>query len=164
MRLLLALAMLLSPAVAAAQGPRYGISYLPENEEVARETTAVRPVDVGGLSLAGVLGAGVGILGGGIVGAGVERLVSSNCYDLCGLAGGVTGAAIGSTLAIPMAVHMANGRRGKLSSSLAWSGFAAAVGWGLGLTLHDPSPVVLVPIAQIIISVSIESRAGRTPR
>jgi hypothetical protein len=114
-----------------------------------------------GLAFAGLLGAGVGVIGGGFVGARVEQATVGRCYDYCGLAGFVLGATVGSTIAVPVTVHAANGRRGDLSRAIGWSGFIAAAGWGLGLALHDATPVLLIPAAQIIVSVGIETRTGR---
>lgn len=162
MRPLLALAMLLSPSIAAAQGPRHGIAYLPEEEGVISERATGAPGEMG-LAFAGLLGAGVGVLGGGFVGARLEQAAVGRCYDYCGLAGFVVGATLGTTIAVPVTVHAANGRRGDLSRALGWSGFVAAAGWGLGLMLDDATPVLLIPAAQVIVSVGIETRTGRRP-
>lgn len=160
MRPVLALALVLAPSLAAAQGARHGITHRDGNEAVMNDRAGAAAGEMG-LAFAGLLGAGVGVLGGGFVGARVEQAAVRRCYDYCGLAGFVVGATLGTTIAVPVTVHAANGRRGDLSQALGWSGFVAAAGWGLALALDDATPVLLIPAAQVIVSVGIETRTGR---
>src|SRR5690606_11432912 len=81
------------------------------------------------LAMGGLLAGTTGLVLGAYAGAALEQ--STGCAgDWCGLGGGLVGAALGSTLMVPIGVHLANDQRGNLGQSVAASGFALAAGLG----------------------------------
>jgi hypothetical protein len=145
------LALLLPGSVQAQQRPS---TIEPQETSIESSTPMVA---------AGVVAGVVGIALGAKMGYDLERTsYSCNCDDP-GLAGMVAGAFIGPALAIPIAVHVANGGKGKLVPSLLPSlgmgiaGFAFAYGTGgTGILL-----VPVLPIIEIVTSIKTERRTAK---
>jgi len=123
---------------------------------------------VAGLVLAGAGGAAIGTLGGAFLGYHLDRSGPNwGCAQGCedpGLYGLVGGWFIGSALLTPIAVHLANERRGSLSSSYLASAAIAGAGM-LSLAAVGGSPVGAVillgaPVAQVVSAVTIERRSA----
>lgn len=153
MRVICTLALaLLMPGLATGQ------QFPATNDKVDTAIESSTPMIVAGVT-AGV----VGIAMGAKLGYDIERAhFNCNCDDP-GLAGMVAGAFIGPALAIPIAVHLANGSKGKLlpallpSVAMGAAGFVFAYGTGgSGIIL-----VPVLPIIEIITSIKAERRTAR---
>jgi hypothetical protein len=116
----------------------------------------------------GLIGGGTGLLVGGLAGAviGSNRCTDPGNPDSCsGLEGLVIGGIMGEAVGIPLGVHLANRRRGRLGTSLAASVALAAAGAG-AVVWSDSREVALgvaaaVPAAQFAASILLERRTGR---
>lgn len=151
----------LLPASLAGQGPRFSIS-LPVSEEssLAPAIDSVPPANELHLAFGGILAGMSGLVAGGFLGAQLER--SGGCTDAwCGFEGGLIGAAIGSTVMVPIGVHLSNDRRGDLFRGFGASAAALAGGVAVSLVLRDGTPMLLVPFAQVIGAVVAERRTSR---
>jgi hypothetical protein len=151
------------PAALQAQGARH--SLVPAAAQHGQPTYAFSDSAAGHgeltLAFGGAMGAVSGLVAGGFIGARLEMAGGCEGDEWCGFGGALLGAAIGSTIMIPAAVHLANDQRGSFTSGLAVS--AAALGGGIVISLfmHDAHPVLLIPVAQIIGAVSAERRTSR---
>jgi hypothetical protein len=114
-----------------------------------------------GLVLAGLGGGTMGFFGGGLIGWGVGGGNSICRDDACGLEGAAYGAVIGESLLLPLAVHLADHRHGSYWLSLIASAGIGAVGILAINATNDASPLIAVPIAQIISSILIERATAR---
>jgi hypothetical protein len=115
--------------------------------------------------VAGALGAVVGFFGGAMIGYSLERHYWPCDCDDPGLGGFIYGSAIGSAIAVPVAVHLANQRRGSFGRTLGVSSLVAAVGL-LGLFATSDSEAGLffllgAPVAEVGISVAVEKSTTR---
>lgn len=149
-------------APARAQGPRLAtVVTLPLEGVPVRATLPDpqgRPDEIG-MGLGGLMTGVAGIVLGAYVGAAIDR--ANGCSEWCGLMGGLAGATVGTTVMIPVGVHLSNGQRGSFGRDIAWSALVAAGGWGLALASENATPLVLIPLAQIVAAVA--SEAGSTP-
>ncbi|MGH7637611.1 MAG: hypothetical protein ACREOK_08155 [Gemmatimonadaceae bacterium] len=112
-----------------------------------------------GEMLAAGAGAGlVGIVGGAYVGASLEQCGPDEWF--CGLAGGIIGGAVGSTIMIPVGVHLASRRHSSFAAKL---GVSAAVMGVTALLAYPTSGVsiLVMPLGQLIATVSVENNASR---
>lgn len=119
-----------------------------------------REVGTGALLGAGLLGAVVGFVGGALAGYQIERRFFPCSCDDPGLIGLIAGGIAGPVVAIPVSVHLANGRRGSFTRSLGVSALVAAVS-AVGLAATSDSEAGLVflflpPFVEIGLSVGIE--------
>ena len=158
--LLLALAF---PAALHAQGTRH--AFVPAT---TRQGPPIQAFDdsVAGrsdltLAFGGAMGGISGLLAGGFIGARLEMAGGCTGDDWCGFGGALLGAAIGSTIMIPAAVHLANDQRGSFSAGLGASVAVLAGGIAFSLFTHDAHPILLIPLAQIIGAVGTERRTSR---
>jgi hypothetical protein len=110
----------------------------------------------GVLALAGLGGMAVGVLGGGLIGIGFDDDDGLDAAD-----GAFVGAVAGTSLAIPAAVHLANGRRGNLGRSILVSALVGGVLLGTGWAAESGELVVAAPIGQLISAVIIERNTSR---
>lgn len=124
------------------------------------EQTVDRP-----LPLVGALGAAVGSLAGAFVGYHLDyNVLNLDCERGCedpGLPGLTAGWFIGSALTTPPSVHLANHRRGSLSTEYLSSAVIAGVGMAALLALGSPEGAYIAlgaPVAQVISAVLIERR------
>lgn len=116
---------------------------------------------------AGLLGGTVGFFGGALAGANVA-CAEEEPDEFCGLIGGFWGAAVGTTVGIPLGVHLANGRRGDYPlSQLASVGIAAGLIGAVFLSGDEDTAAAFllpaVPVGQILASILIE-RGSAGPR
>lgn len=124
-------------------------------------------------ALGAVLGAAAGTLAGGLLGGAItSRDCDPGNPDAClgeAIPGLLVGAGLGYAMGAPVGAHLANGRRGKLGSSLLVSSALFGVqAITVGLIGHHAStslersavPVVFIaiPAAQLISAVTIERR------
>jgi hypothetical protein len=159
-RLLLAVALIL-PAPLGAQGPRHATLPAAPNPSqlLTRVDSGPSPDDLG-LALAGTLAGIGGLVAGGYIGMAIER--SGGCSgDWCGFGGALLGGAVGMTIAIPAGVHMANGSRGDFGQAAAASGLALAGGILVSAMMQDATPILFVPIMQVVGAIAAERRASR---
>ncbi len=110
----------------------------------------------GVLALAGVGGMAVGIFGGALIGIGID-----DDRDLDTAEGAVVGAVAGSSLAIPAAVHLANGSRGNLGRSMLVSALVGGALLGAGWAAESGELILAAPIGQLISAVIIERNTSR---
>jgi hypothetical protein len=110
--------------------------------------------------VAGGLGSGVlGFVAFGVAGAVIADSQADSGNDgFEALGGFVVGAALGTTVMVPLGVHLVNRRQGDCGTALLLSvGIAAA---GIGLTSLDGELAVVflpaIPIGQLIASIAIE--------
>jgi hypothetical protein len=111
------------------------------------------------LAMGGVLGGAAGLVGGAWVG---EHFTEDQCDD-CGLVGAAYGAVAGVSAGLPLGVHVANGRRGRLLPSLAASFAIAGAGLGAAALTNTYEIMVPVPALQLISSILIERSTARGP-
>lgn len=97
-----------------------------------------------------------GALGGGLIGVAIDEDSGLDAAE-----GAVVGGLIGTTLAIPAAVHLANGRRGNLNRSLLFSALVGGAIFSLGWAAESGEIVLAAPLAQLITSVVIERKTSR---
>ncbi|MGH7497572.1 MAG: hypothetical protein ACREL3_01840 [Gemmatimonadales bacterium] len=109
------------------------------------------------LAAGGILGGAVGVFGGALAGA---KITQNDCED-CALVGAAYGAVAGGSALLPLGVHLANGRRGKLGPSLLSSLAIGAAGLGVAAASNSVDVMIAVPVLQIISSVLIERATGR---
>jgi hypothetical protein len=114
----------------------------------------------------GVAGFVAGATLGGLTGYGVY---SASCQGPCEIGGiaGVAGAGLGGTVGVPVAVYLANGRRGRIGLALLASGAAFGAGAGamyLSQSVIDNDQAVnaaylvigaMIPVLQISLSTRI---------
>jgi hypothetical protein len=129
--------------------------------QVPDDTLAVAPdyrgAQNGGiLSLAGAGGMLAGAVGGGLIGVAIDEDDGLDDAE-----GAVIGGLMGTTLAIPTAVHLANGSRGNLGRSLLVSTLVGGTMLGVGWALESGEILLAAPFAQLITSVLIERNTSR---
>ena len=110
----------------------------------------------GVLLLAGLGGMAVGALGGGLVGVGIDEDSGLDAAE-----GAIIGGLMGTSLAIPTAVHLANGRRGWLGRSMLVSTLVGGAFLGAGLAAESGELVLAAPFAQLATSILIERNTSR---
>jgi hypothetical protein len=115
-----------------------------------------RPHSEGVLFLAGAGGMIAGALGGGFIGVQIDEDSGLDAAE-----GAIIGGLIGTTLATPAAVHLANGRRGNLGRSVLVSALVGGGIFALGWAAESGELVLAAPLAQLITSVVIERNTSR---
>ena len=156
------LVVLFLPAALSAQGARHAFSPPPPESGPPLSRAADSTAGRSDLTLAfsGAMGGVAGILLGGLVGARLE--MAGGCRgDWCGFGGALLGAAVGSTVLIPAAVHFGNDQAGDFGAGLAASAAALGAGVAISLISQDGQPMLIVPVAQIIGAVAAERRTSR---
>jgi hypothetical protein len=159
---MLALSLLLALPAGAAHAQRLAAPMFPSEpgEPAAPRTAAAVPVgkrqSPAVLVVGGVLGGAAGAFAGGIIGA----KAADNCGD-CALEGLAYGLVAGGSAALPLGVHVANGRRGNYGLSLLASLAIGGVGFGATLASHENGIMIAVPVLQLISSIVIERRTTR---
>jgi hypothetical protein len=118
------------------------------------------PADPVMLTMAGLVGSAAGVFGGGYLGYQIDRQSEDVC-DYCGLTGLLLGAAVGSAVLTPLAVHAANGGRGDLGDALVASSVITGAGMVLTIMTNSGEVLIAVPIAAIIGSVVTERATTR---
>ena len=97
-----------------------------------------------------------GALGGGFIGVEID-----NDGGLDAVEGAFVGGVMGTTITIPAAVHLANGRRGNLGRSMLFSALVGGAILGVGWAAESAEIVLAAPFAQLITSVTIERNSNR---
>jgi len=144
----------------------FGRNLAPSSPISLQEIERTAPVPTGSLVAAGTLGAFLGFLGGGALGAILDYGSSAgrpaDQREFSGALGFVVGGMVGSAVAVPTAVHLANDRRGDFFHSLGGSALVGAVG-ALSLAAGPAAFVVvpLAPLGMIAASVRIEQATSR---
>lgn len=111
--------------------------------------------DAAKLAFAGVIGAVAGFAIGAVA------LQSRSCGELDCWAPAFYAAMAGESLGVPVAVHLANGRRGRPGRALLASLAIGAGGLGVAMLGHDPRLLLAIPIGQIASSIAIERSTAR---
>jgi len=129
--------------------------------------TPTRPVSIpdsaypaangSGMVLGGITGVFAGYILGGAFGAVFWN--SDNSDDWSQFEAAVLGGAIISSATIPLGVHYGNHGRGRLLESLLPSLAIGALGTAVVVGSDNPTPLLLMPIAQMIASAWFESRS-----
>ena len=116
------------------------------------------------LAFGGLVGGALGFFAGGLSGVAVCGC-SSGGEAYQGLEAFLWGAAVGTVVAIPLGVHMANRFQGSYGTALAASVVIAAIGLAAAIGANDdtgsPAIVFMIPVSQIVSSVLIERRTTR---
>lgn len=133
-----------------------------------RSEAGAQPRPTMRLVTGGVLGGAAGLAVGGLAGAmvGSNTCLDEGNPDSCrGAEGMFIGGLAGETLSIPLGVHLANGRAGRLlPSMLASAAITAAGAAAVAATESDGVLVgaaVAVPVLQLATSVLIERATTR---
>jgi len=132
------------------QGSLASIGPSPSHSVQVGPPTDTRP-ETGKLVAAGTLGGFIGFFGGALLGASVAG--GEGEYDALG--GLLVGAMVGSVVAVPTAVHLANGHRGSFPYALGGSALVGALGCLTTVTFF------LAPFGMIAASVRIEQATWR---
>lgn len=158
MRFILAWIVLLFPAGLAAQGPRRPplVTADPLLQVGLLPDSIFRRPNEFGMGLGGLLGGVAGLVAGAYAGSAIDRAGGCVGEEWCGLTGGLIGATAGTASMIPLGVHLSNGRRGNYGSAMAYSLLSAAAGWGAAYATQEAAPLILIPIAQLIVSIAVE--------
>jgi hypothetical protein len=118
-----------------------------------------RRPDTAALALAGLIGGGVGLYLGGLIGTRLQGTPCEDCYFAP-----FVGAVMGESLAIPLAVHLADGRRGQAAPGMVASLAIAAGGLVAAGALHRAEVLLAVPVLQIAAAVASQRHtAGPAP-
>ena len=115
--------------------------------------------NVGQMLATGTFAAVVGIVGGAYLGYKVEQPHCGHDAPFCGLAGGIIGAAVGSTIAIPSAIHLVS-QHSSYAAKLGMSALMLAGAAAIMVPTHGVG-ALLIPPAQIIATMWIEDRTAR---
>lgn len=110
----------------------------------------------GVLLLAGAGGMVAGALGGGLVGVAIDGDDGLDAAE-----GAVIGGVMGTSLAIPTAVHLANGSRGNLGRSMLVSALVGGALLSVGVAAESGEIVLAAPFVQLLSSVLIERNTSR---
>jgi hypothetical protein len=132
---------------------------------VAADTAAFAPML--GVTAAGVLGVAAGVVAGAYIGSRVERKWYPCDCDDPGLEGAIVGGIGGSSLFTPLAVHLANHRRGPLGRSYGAAALLGTLGvlgtYAGGTGSAGAMLLVVIPVAQVITAVGIETSSPSRP-
>ncbi|MBX6363803.1 MAG: hypothetical protein IRZ00_08040 [Gemmatimonadetes bacterium] len=154
--------------LAPFRAPHARAPNVPVPGSTAAATRDGRRGSVPGLVAAGILGGGVGLVGGAFVGAwggdfSCDDRGNADACDAPVILGAMFGGVAGEALLLPLAEHLAGGRRGPLGKELLVSIALAGAGLGLlWLTDFDgptaPATLVTVPLAQLVAVTALERR------
>jgi hypothetical protein len=109
-----------------------------------------------GMALGGITGLAVGFVTGGSIGSALYDTGSSESDDQ--LAAAIIGGYLLASLTIPAGVHLGNHSRGNLAADVLVSALVGAVGLGVSAATDNGTPLLVVPIAQILLSAWMEER------
>lgn len=146
------------PALANAQAPV-------RIDRFAQTSVQSSGASVPVMVLAGLAAGGIGMFVGGYTGALITD-DRNNYDDVDFLPGLIWGATLGESLMLPVGVHLANRRQGKLIPALLASAAIGLGGVALAIAAQDRTPVPpiilgLTPIAQLTASIAIERATAR---
>jgi len=106
-----------------------------------------------------IMPAFLGAVGGMTLGAWIGPEFSTR-ESLGRVAGFVFGMLVGSAVGPPLAVHLANDRRGSLAAGIGAGLLVAAAGIGGVALTHSVVPLLIVPAVQMGVAVSVERRTS----
>ena len=153
-----ALLLLLLPATLHAQAPRASSRFDPAATQP--QLQARTSASDGRLILGGLAAGAVGFFAGGYVGALIADDASAD--EFAALGGFATGAVIGETIGVPLGVHLANRRQGKLLPSVFASAGISAIALFAATRGEDHLEyLVAVPLIQLVTSIAIERGTSR---
>ena len=112
---------------------------------------------VGQMLATGTFAAFLGVVGGAFVGARMATCEADGWG--CGIAEGAIGALVGSTVMVPLGVHLVSRHSpflAKFGTSVAVLGVFAAFAWAT-----NPLVILVTPLAQIIATVGVEEIVAR---
>lgn len=107
------------------------------------------------LAFAGAIGAVVGLTIGAVA------LRSRSCDELDCWVPAFYAAMAGESLGVPVAVHLANGRRGRSGGAILASLAIGAGGLGAAILCDEPALLLAIPVGQIASAVAIERSTAR---
>ena len=130
---------------------------------MALATPSLRPMihvprsddDTPKLVFAGVIGAAAGFVAGGLA------LRGSSCQELDCLEPALYGAVAGQSVGVPVAVHLANGKRGRPGPALLASLAIGGAGLGAAILADEPRLLLAIPVLQIASSIGLKRATGR---
>jgi hypothetical protein len=143
----------IQPSPFASAGRRFD-----SRTDAARLTGTHLPdsvVDAGKMMGGGLLLGAGGLIGGALIG---HQFEGSPCEDC--ILGTFFGALAGESLAIPLGVHLGNGRRGDVGPALAASIGIAAAGLGAAAMSRQWGVLLAIPVLQIAASIAIERHSA----
>ena len=162
----LILLVLLAPEAGSAQSPDLGVAPWMKSPHVQSVgvIAAHEVLSEGGratpwLVFGGVVGGGVGLVGGMFTGALIDGAADEDCRDFCFGPGLILGTLAGEALGVALGVHLANRRSGSLPAGLLTS--AGILALGLWLGNNQPMSLLVVPVSQLIGTISVERATGR---
>jgi hypothetical protein len=115
--------------------------------------------DTGALVLAGLVGGAAGLFGGAVVGGRLQRSPCEDCFE-----GALAGAVLGESLAIPLAVHFVDRRRGQPLPGMVSSLAIAAGGIFLAAELRQGPVLLAIPVVQLAAAIASERHTARRQR
>jgi hypothetical protein len=168
----LALLMLATPARLTAQQLFVNV----EPRPAVRAQFTVDPRPTGRLVAGGLAGGATGALAGALIAGGLRFLAPCDDQDGCidrYADWAFSGAVLGQSVGLPLGVHLANGRQGRLPPALLASAGIGTAGliayWGIqrygtdgwGNTRGNPdlltaATLVAVPVLELVTSIAIE--------
>lgn len=161
-------ATMLIPLLLAVPGHALGAQRIPPNPFPRAELAPATPLrtqaamgvasgggDEAKLAFAGAIGAVAGL----VVGAVSFRSRSCDELDCWGPA--FYAAMAGESLGVPVAVHLANGRRGRSGGAILTSLAIGAGGLGAAILCDEPALLLAIPVGQIASAVAIERSTAR---
>jgi hypothetical protein len=128
----------------------------PAAEDTLVVTLDSKSPEVGTLLLAATAGMLTGAFGGGLIGIQIDGDNGLDDAD-----GAVIGGLVGTSLLIPTAVHLADGRRGNLGRSILVSTVVGGAMLAAGVAAESGEIILAIPLVQLISSVFIERDTGR---
>jgi hypothetical protein len=120
---------------------------------VAVDHSESRPL--GTLLLAGTAGMITGAFTGGFIGSRIDSGIDLHDAD-----GVVIGAFAGTTLLIPLAVHLANDSRGDFRRSLLVSALVGGSLLAVGTAIDSGELILAIPFVQLVTAAFIERNTG----
>lgn len=112
--------------------------------------------------MGGLVGLALGGVAGGYAGVALQGRSAQACED-CGLESFVVGAMVGSSLGLPLGVHLADAGSGNLLTGIWASMLIGGAGIAAVYAFDSPAPYVVVPLAQLVASIAIENHRRSSP-
>ena len=136
-------------------------AFSPSVHPAGVKDSTYKEVPAADLAFLGALGGAVGCVPGTLAGAAAyEFLHGSGGGDMAGLGYAICGCLAGVAVGLPVAVHLANHRRGSFWLDVLASVGIAAVGFGVAAAAEPPDGTGwLIPAAMIGATVAVEKDA-----
>ncbi len=142
-----------------AQGPRLEHRFPASS---ARPTLQQKPASIPGMAAGGLVAGALGFVAFGLAGAVFNESKTQASDPLVAWSGFVVGAAVGTTVMLPLGVHLVNRRQGNYGLELLAAIGIAAVGIGATAAAEEMAIVFLpaIPVAQLVTAIAIERSAS----